>query len=171
MKKNVASLLLFSLLFIGCSGTKTTSTSSSIMGPNGVPFRTTSKLEYIFRFQDKDGLFSKTIKQELMTLEKKYSKIILVFEITGNYYRVSIVPNPRNRIQNFNIKNTNRYMVVNDKSYLVLFDFDYKLGVKNSSKKHTENDTLKNAKRKNPYKNATHIYYYQYENRIEIKHE
>lgn len=171
MKKNVVSLLLFSLLFIGCSGTRTTSTSSSIIGPNGVPFRTTSKLEYIIIFHEKEKIFTKAIQQELVALKKKYTKIILVFEITGNYYRVSIVPNPRNRIQNFNIKNTNRYMVFDDKSYLVLFDFDYKLGVKNSSKKHTENDTLKNAKRKNPYKNATHIYYYKLENRIEIKYE
>lgn len=169
MKKNVASLLLFSLLFIGCSGTRTSSTSSSIMGPNGVPFRTTSKLEYILLSHF--GIFTKAMQQEIMVLEKKYSKIILVFEITRNYYRVSIIPNPRNHIQNFNIKNTNRYMVVNDKSYLVLFDFDYKLGVKNSSKKHPENDTLKIVKRKNPYKNATHIYFYQLENRIEIKYD
>ena len=75
MKKNVASLLLFSLLFIGCSGTKTTSTSSSIMGPNGVPFRTTSKLEYIIIFYEKEKIFTKALIDKFfwaMDVEKNW---------------------------------------------------------------------------------------------------
>ncbi|PWB21930.1 hypothetical protein [Flavobacterium sp. HTF] len=91
------------------------------------------------------------IIRELNILKSLKKNAFLVFGKNKEGYTIQIIPTSdlKENIQNFKVKNSNRMIHLDDKYYLVVFDYDYEFGA--TFREETENGEIVIVKRKKMY--------------------
>jgi hypothetical protein len=70
------------------------------------------------------------IQKEINNLKGLKKEIILVLDKDNSNNILTLIPITDKFIQKFNLRRTNRIIVINNSKYNVVFGFDYELGIK-----------------------------------------
>ncbi|PAM92660.1 hypothetical protein B4N84_21230 [Flavobacterium sp. IR1] len=91
------------------------------------------------------------ITNEIDILKSVKKNVFFIFGKNQNGFKIQIVPTSdlNDNIQNLKIVNSNRMLLLGDKKYIVVFDYDYEFGA--AFKNETVEGIVVNAKRKKMY--------------------
>ncbi|RED25012.1 hypothetical protein BD847_1751 [Flavobacterium cutihirudinis] len=112
---------------------------------------TSSKINKSLLYDIPNNKTKELIIKEINVLKSLKKNAFLVFGKNKEGYTIQIIPTSdlKDNIQNLKIKNSNRMIHLDDKYYLIVFDYDYELGA--TFNKETENGEIVIIKRKKMY--------------------